>query len=531
MTFAQLVRKVNTRAAAVAALAFAVVAVPAGLLAWGPSRPTFTMAHPAPYVTFNSITDATNYGDERNFVMIQGADGKYTDDVTVENGKEYSVRIYVHNNAASNLNLVARDVVAKLNVPTQTADRIQIDGYVNASNANPTSVWDQAVFHGANGTKFNLNYVAGSALYKNAVFTSGTPVADSIVSGGAKLGYNAMDGNIPGCFQYSGVVYLKVKATTTDFNLVKTVRKGSTGAFTESVAANPGDTVEYQLYFKNTGGTNQTNVTIKDVLPADMEYVPGTTYVHDSLGTRKVADGVTVGGMTMGSYLPQGDVYIKFAAKVKANDQLDKCGENTLVNTATATTNSGNKSDTANVVATKTCVEPKLIDVCRLSDWKIVRIDEKDFDTSKYSKDTANCHPPVVMIDVCRLSDKKIVRIDETTFDSTKYSKDLSKCAAKPEMVEACNLDTKKIETVEKSKIDNVHYTLDKSKCDKPVEYCTVPGKESLPKNSPDCKTTTTTPNELPHTGIVDGVINILGLSSLAAAVSYYIASRKLTQN
>ncbi|QQS22050.1 DUF11 domain-containing protein [Candidatus Saccharibacteria bacterium] len=531
MTFAQLVRKVNTRAAAVAALAFAVVAVPAGLLAWGPSRPTFTMANPAPYITFNSITDATNYGDERNFVMIQGADGKYTDDVTVENGKEYSVRIYVHNNAASNLNLVARDVVAKLNVPTQTADRIQIDGYVNASNANPTSVWDQAVFHGANGTKFNLSYVAGSAFYKNAVFTSGTPVADSIVSGGAKLGYNAMDGNIPGCFQYSGVVYLKVKATTTDFNLVKTVRKGSTGAFTESVAANPGDTVEYQLYFKNTGGTNQTNVTIKDVLPADMEYVPGTTYVHDSLGTRKVADGVTVGGMTMGSYLPQGDVYIKFAAKVKANDQLDKCGENTLVNTATATTNSGNKSDTANVVATKTCVEPKLIDVCRLSDWKIVRIDEKDFDTSKYSKDTANCHPPVVMIDVCRLSDKKIVRIDETTFDSTKYSKDLSKCAAKPEMVEACNLDTKKIETVEKSKIDNVHYTLDKSKCDKPVEYCTVPGKESLPKNSPDCKTTTTTPNELPHTGIVDGVMNILGLSSLAAAVSYYIASRKLTQN
>ena len=90
MTFAQLVRKVNTRAAAVAALAFAVVAVPAGLLAWGPSRPTFTMANPAPYVTFNSITDATNYGDERNFVMIQGADGKYTDDVTIENGKEYS---------------------------------------------------------------------------------------------------------------------------------------------------------------------------------------------------------------------------------------------------------------------------------------------------------------------------------------------------------------------------------------------------------------------------------------------------------
>lgn len=133
------------------------------------------MANPAPYVTFNSITDATNYGDERNFVMIQGANGKYTDDVTIENGKEYSVRIYVHNNAASNLNLVARDVVTKLNVPTQTADRIQIDGYVNSSDPSPTSVWDQAVFHGAGrtGPKFNLSYVAGSRSTK----TQSSPAA------------------------------------------------------------------------------------------------------------------------------------------------------------------------------------------------------------------------------------------------------------------------------------------------------------------------------------------------------------------
>ena len=162
MNLRSLAHKVSKRTAIVAALLTAVV-VPAGLLAWGPDRATFTMAHPAPYVTFNSITDATNYGDERNFVTISKDNQSYSDDITVTNGQEYYVRIYVHNNAASNLNLVANNVVTKLNVPTQMSDRVQLDGYVNASNANPTSVWDQAVFHGANGTPFKISYVGGSA--------------------------------------------------------------------------------------------------------------------------------------------------------------------------------------------------------------------------------------------------------------------------------------------------------------------------------------------------------------------------------
>ena len=155
--------------ALISMVAIAII-VPVALFAWGPSRPTFTMAVPADHVTFNSITDNPNIGDERNFVGIReaGTNNQWTDNMTVENGKSYSVRMYVHNNAASNLNLVAQDVTAKFNLPTTTGKSIQVDGFIDSSNASPTEVFDSATF--TNSSDFNLSYVSGSLKYENNSF-------------------------------------------------------------------------------------------------------------------------------------------------------------------------------------------------------------------------------------------------------------------------------------------------------------------------------------------------------------------------
>lgn len=573
MTLMSRLATVSKRTWAVLAMATAVIALPAGLLAWGPERPTYTMAHPADHVTFNSITDATNYGDERNFVRISKDNKTYADDLTVENNGEYYVRIYVHNNAASNLKLVAENVVAKLNVPTQMADRIQIDGYINSSNAQPASVWDQAVFHGANGTPFKLSYVAGSAYYKNAKgqFT----VADSIVDGGAKLGYTSMDGKIPGCFEYSGVVYLKVKAKTADFAISKTVRKAGSGSFSENITVNPGDKVDYQLYFKNTGGLNQTTVSIKDMLPAGMTYVAGSTWVHDSKGTRQVPDGIAQGGMSMGSYLANGDVYVKFTAQVATNDKLAKCGVNSLVNTMSSTTaESGTKTDTATVTVTKTCEEPK-VTACNLDTLKIEQnVDKSKIDNVHYTLDLKKCEKKPVTVQACNLDTKKIETVDESKIDNVHYTKDLSKCAEQPKEITVCRLADKKYPvTIKESDFDSSKYSknpedcketpvvkeivvcrladkkypvtiketdFDSSKYSKnpadcketPVEVpkCEVPGKEDMPANSPDCKdtpVTPVTPTELPHTGLADSFMNVMGLGSLVGMTAAYVASRK----
>ena len=149
------------------------VVVPAAVWAWGPSRPTFTMEKPASYNTFNSITNNPDIGDERNFVRARAVNGtQWSDDINVTQNGEYFIRMYVHNDAAENLNLVAENVTAQFNVPTYQAKKIQIDGTLSSSNASPKAVYDQVIFSG--DRDFKLSYVAGSATYTNNVFTGGT---------------------------------------------------------------------------------------------------------------------------------------------------------------------------------------------------------------------------------------------------------------------------------------------------------------------------------------------------------------------
>ena len=157
----------------IAAAAVVTVASAVSVFAWGPSRATYTMANPADHITFNSIVDNNQeVGDERYFVSASPYTGNasnnvWSDNTVVEDGKEYVVRMYVHNNAASNLNLIAKDVRAYINLPTEASDSITVEGTIYSSNANPTKVWDQTNFTSKNGENFNLTYVEGSAKYYN----------------------------------------------------------------------------------------------------------------------------------------------------------------------------------------------------------------------------------------------------------------------------------------------------------------------------------------------------------------------------
>ena len=378
---------------------------PALVWAWGPARPSFTIEKPADYITFNSITNNPVIGgDEKDFVGIRevGSNTKWTNNMKVQNGKEYYVRMYVHNNAASNLNLVAENVVAKLNVPTTTAKNVTVQGQISASNAKPTTVWDEATFSSDND--FNLAYVAGSALFENNGMGT-TKLPDSIVNNtGAKLGYDKLDGKIPGCFQYAGYVTVKVKAQVsqpqekTNIDLAKTVRNKTNGekSWVETANAKSGDTVQFQIHAKNTGSAGIQNLVIRDILPKGLNYVAGSTKLYNTSNPKglKVSDNVTQNsGINIGSYQPNGDAYVRFDATVSAENSLPVCGENTLTNIAQASDQKIVKNDTASVKVTKKCETPKNpVYKCEALSLNIVRKDEKQItyaaDTKYSVKDT-----------------------------------------------------------------------------------------------------------------------------------------------
>jgi uncharacterized repeat protein (TIGR01451 family) len=301
------IMKASIGVAAVAALAGAGALV---AFAWGPSRTTYTMAKPADHVVFNSITDNNKeVGDERYFVSASpytgSASSNYWSDATkVENGKEYVVRMYVHNNAASNLNLVAKDVKAFVVLPTTTAKEITVSGKISSSNAKPTTVWDETKFVSKNGEAFNLAYVDGSAKYYNTkdgklrTFSLDglNDSNDLFTSKGKLLGYDKMDGNIPGCSQYSGYVTFHVKAqfaAKPNIEISKEVKILGSDTWSEEVKAKSGDTVRYRIHFKNTGNTTLKNVVIRDILPTGLTYVKGTTSIVNTAHPKGVPSAIT----------------------------------------------------------------------------------------------------------------------------------------------------------------------------------------------------------------------------------------------
>jgi uncharacterized repeat protein (TIGR01451 family) len=351
-------------------VAVAAVVIPAAVMAWGPDRPTYTMDMPADHVTFDSITDNPEVGDERNFLVMKDASntsaGGWQDNVTAQAGHEYLVRVYVHNDAAANLNLKATNVRTKVNVPTTTGKSVQLGGFITADNAQPGEIWDSATFNSS--SDFNVAYVAGSArLYNNVYTKDGIQLSDNIVTDtGAQLGYDKLDGVIPGCMQYAGYVTFKVKVQgpqQANYTFTKDVRKsGTTDAYAKSVASKPGDKVDFRLSFKNTGDAKLDNVVLKDQLPAGLNYVAGTAKLYNSAypsGYTLPDSLFTATGANIGNYAAGINAFVVFTAQVAGNDQLPTCGPNTLHNVASSETDNGNKEDSADVTTDKTCETPK----------------------------------------------------------------------------------------------------------------------------------------------------------------------------
>lgn len=354
----KITNKISPRSITVSIVSLlAVVLVPVAALAWGPSRATFTIESPASYITFNSITNNPSHGDERNFMQVReesAGNESYADNISLTAGKQYVIYVYYHNNAASNLNLVAKNTYARAEVPAVVGggETKQAAAYVGASNANPTSVYDDIQFKNPTDGDIALRYVPGSTTIHNFGSTNGATMPDTILgSGGVKLGYNSLDGNLPGCNQYAGYVTFRVQADQANFTFKKDVRVSGTKEWKDSVAAAPGTKVDYLLTYKNTGTTQQNNVVLKDELPDGVTYIPGSSNLTNGSNPKgsTVGDGISATGLDIGNYTAGSAAYLVFSATVNGAPCT------VLTNTAAVETNNGSEKDTATVQLTGNC--------------------------------------------------------------------------------------------------------------------------------------------------------------------------------
>lgn len=346
-------------------IAVGVIGIGLVSFAYGPGRTTFTAANPATYVTFNSITDAPGFGDERNFTWarpVNAASNTWqTDELNVEDGQEYYIRVRVHNNAAANLNLHATNTRVSASVPTNVSDSVNVQATVSADNATPKDVWDGVVLKSSK--RFSVGYIPGSARYYNALNTeAGFPISDSLfTTAGAQVGYESMNGDIPGCNDFAGALMFKVKIYTEkspQFTVEKKVRKHGDTAWQKSINALPGEKVDYQISYTNVGETQQNGVIAKDTLPSAVAYQSGSTTLKNAnypTGDGKsFEDGVASNGLNIGNYTPQSNAFVRFTATLPQEKDL-ACGVNTLRNTGFIYTDNGMKQDTADVTINREC--------------------------------------------------------------------------------------------------------------------------------------------------------------------------------
>jgi uncharacterized repeat protein (TIGR01451 family) len=460
----------------------------------GPGTPGFD------HVTFNSFTNVPNVGDERNFFhgKIAGApDGFYDPMNGVRGGDEILMRVYVHNGADPKHNAsgqgVAKNTRVRVELPSGLNQAQTARAFVSADNAQPQVIEDTLSMTGEYPVQ--LQYVSGSATIKTNFIDQ--KISDEVVNGGVLVGDDNVNGTMKGCFEYVALVTFKVKVVAPSYQLEKKVRLNGTPTFTKEVSAKPGQKVDYVLAFKNVGSTDLRNVVLGDKLPEGVTYVPNTTEWNsghtNSKWEKSASNNITVGGIDVGAYAPNGAAYVRFTAQMPTEDKL-KCGVNRLVNTGYAKPKDhGTIQDTATVIIEKECkpqdkptYECKLITVEQLGGRK-VRVNVTPAFTGNvkvknFEYNFGDGSQPLV-------TDKNPVEYE--------YTKD-----GTYKIVVKINF------TVNGQAKDGVT----SSTCESLVTYTS--GKPVPPTPTP------TTPNELPRTGAGD-VAGLIAAVTVAGAVSH----------
>ncbi len=477
---------------------------------------------------FNSYINTNVYGDERAFVDAkecttngadcykQGEAAGYNDQQPVVVGKEYIIRAYVHNIANPSINDnpetatpmdgigVAKNTHIRFELPNTegVANGFTAQARITADNAMPKQVYDTVDLRN-NDEKFNVSYVPGSAYIFNASHPAGLNLSDDIMSTqGTLIGNDKMDGNYGGCFEYSAFVVIRVKVTAPDVQIEKLVSKVEMPKMTdtaETIDVKRGDTVSWRLNYENKGSLFADDVVVRDPLPKGLEIVPGSVQLTTSAGTQTLQDdALEQGGQTVGDYAPTGNGVIRFSTKVNTDPEV--C-ELTNIAFVKAGNNANEDSDSAKIKITD-CNPTKPVYVCDNLTVTLVRNRTYKFEAHATGKNGAK----VKSYEYTFGDNSSVLATDKSSVEHT-YAKD-GTYSSNVKVV--FDVDGKLVivggdgECAKTLKITT----------DKPM--CEIPGKEHLPKDSPECT--------LPKTGAG----NIAGLMAAVTATGA-VAHRRFT--
>lgn len=279
-------------------------------------------------IVFNSLSDGV-IGNEKQFVGIR-------EDIGLHEGKNniwhpdyidafanhvYLIRLYIHNNNPNGLHAIAKNVKASFQVPTGSGHQIRITGQFESSNAVPSKYSAKIVFRN-DSIKFHLEYIPGTARLENNGIGKlpGLKISDDIISDGVLVSYDAMNGDVPGGFQYANYISIRVKAVAdSGYKVEQWVRLAGSDEWETSIDnVRVGDNIEYCIGYTNISSHTEKDVIIKEILPNNVQYIAGSTTLFTSRNTFRDfgQDLLCTAGINIGDYGPGANALIKFSASV-----------------------------------------------------------------------------------------------------------------------------------------------------------------------------------------------------------------------
>lgn len=259
-------------------------------------------------------------------------DTAYTSSVNAKYNDVVKIEVYYHNRELPDSGKIAQNLRMKIAIPS-TAGKTQTQtATISGDNTNTVTAKTTVNLDRADAS---LQYLPGSAVWRHNIGTNDKPnwvdtvISDNIVTSGTGL---VLENEKP-CYNFSATVTVLARVMVPGVSIDKYARVKGTSQWARSITAQPGQTVQYEIAYKNTGNTTQKDVAIRDQLPKGITYVPGTAQLMNGNfpnGT-KISDAIVTNGVVTGDYLPGAAGYVMFEATVPSKDNL-ACGDNNYRN-------------------------------------------------------------------------------------------------------------------------------------------------------------------------------------------------------
>ena len=287
-----------------------------------------------------------------------------------------------------------------------------------------------------------------------------------------------------------------------DYSIMKQVQTIGSKEWLESVNVPSGTTVRYRVVVTSNGKTPVNNVIVKDKLPTGVTYKAGTL-MRDNKAVSE-ADKFFSTGINIGSLNPGVSTTFSFEAVAGTADQA-KCKEGTMTNIASITGDKlPAKEDGANVSVT---CKPAVKLSC--DSLQAISLGHRNFQFKVTYTATENAKFQSASYN---FGDGSSILVTDKTTVEHKYAKD-GVYHASVELTFMVDGKQQKVTS------ENCKTSLEAST---PPEMCTIPGKQDLLANDPNCTTSIVTPIAPPTVIPSTGPASMIALFAGTSLVSMF---------